>query len=81
MIQQRADSVVSNYCRYMAICDFLLAYIHVRFGLLHNMSRYAIAKSAIGPAPQAVTKNSELEQKTVVFGMYDDIWLDMRSSS
>ena len=30
------------------------------------ISWYAIAKSAIGPAPQAVTKNSEVEQPTVI---------------
>ena len=42
--------------------------------------RYAIAKSAIGPAPQAVT-NSEVEQNTGwSSAMYDNICLDMRSN-
>ena len=45
------------------------------------ISKYARAKSAIGPAPQAVTKNSEVEQIRLVFGMHDNICLDMRSSS
>ena len=32
--------------------------------LCYCISWYAIAKSAIGPAPQAVTENSEVEENT-----------------
>ena len=49
-------------------------------------SRYAIARKAIGPTPQAVTYgNSEVEQR--MGGLWcatsynDDICIDMRSSS
>ena len=47
----------------------------------YYISKYAIAISAIGPASQAVTKNSKVEQNTVKPYMYDNICLDMRSSS
>ena len=50
---------------------------------LHAVLHFMIChrKSAIGPAPQAVTKHSEVEQNTGVFDMHDNICLDMRSSS
>ena len=38
---------------------------HDCLGSYDYISSYAIAKSAIGPAPQADTKNSEVEQRVV----------------
>ena len=87
VLHQPLDMVASWMCKHcipaLSLWSWPVVFIILCFQLpviitFHDMP---LAKSAIGPAPQAVMKSSEVDQVRFVVGMQPLYCLNMRSSS